>query len=470
MYKRMRNKVLIAVIMIVVMFSSGSMIKVYAEETQEESSLQQQMDYLGKLIEFVEHNYVNSVSEEDLVEGAYKGIFNALDPHSTYYTPEEYEKFQTSTSGVFGGTGIHITIRNEEIYIIAPIEDTPADRAGIKAGDIIISVDGTDVRDYSLEKAADMIRGEIGTSVQLGIKREGEQDILYFDLVREEIRISPVSSKVMEEDIGYIRISSFNSNTEENIQKVLENFDSQGIKDIIIDLRNNPGGLLDEVVEMSKHFIPQGSIVHIDKRDGKRTTHTSDLQQQKYKLAVLVDGGSASASEIFAGAVQDTGAGTIIGTQTFGKGTVQSVVPLTNGGSVKLTIARYLTPNERIIDGEGITPDIVVENVAWQQTYKDELAPIKGDRKPTVGVIGLDVLGTEQRLNLMEYNVGEIDGIFDTALEKAVSDFQVDSGLYPYGVLDFATQQNLREKFEEYMNQNDLDEQLQKAIEVLKNE
>lgn len=464
-----RNRIVVILLAIALLLPGSGIALADTGEDPEKTELQQQMEYLGKLIEFVEKYYVEPVDRQKLIEGAYKGIFNALDPHSTYYTPEEYQDFDISTSGVFGGTGIHITLRNGEIYVIAPIEDTPAYRAGIKAGDVIVSVDGIDVEGYSLEKVADMIRGEVGTRVQLGIKREGEKDILYFDLVREEIRVSPVSSKVLDEGIGYIRISSFNGNTEENIRKVLEKFDSQGIADIIVDLRNNPGGLLDEVVEVCKHFIPKGPIVHIEERDGSRTTYSSELEEQKYRLAVLVDGGSASASEIFAGAVQDRGVGFIVGTRTFGKGTVQSLIPLTNGGAVKLTIARYLTPNGRAIDGEGIRPDVEVENVYWQEIYGDELAPIKGDRKPSVGTIGLDVLGAEQRLSMMGYNVGQVDGIFDGALEAAVNRFQADTGLFPYGVLDFTTQATLQEKFAEYMSAHDPDEQLQKAIEVLKN-
>lgn len=468
MYEKLKIKALVVMVIVVLLFSGSSIVPAKAQEPEKQSELEFKMEYLGRIIKFVEQNYVDEIEEEKLVEGAYKGIFDALDIHSTYYTPEEYHDFETSTSGVFGGTGVHITMRDQEVYVISAIEGTPADRAGIKAGDIIVSVDDTDIKGYSLEKVADMIRGDIGTRVKLGVKREGEKDILYFDLVREEIKVSPVSSRVLEEGVGYLRISSFNGNTEENVQKALKEFDEQGVKGIIVDLRNNPGGLLDEVEKVAQHFVPQGPIVHIQKRNGERTTYTSDLREQKYRLVVLVDGGSASASEIFAGAVQDTKVGTIVGTQTFGKGTVQSIIPLTNGGAMKLTIAKYLTPNGRVIDGEGIIPDVVVDNLSWAEKLSDELAPIKGDRKPSVGIVGLDVLGAEQRLNALGYQVGEVDGIFDQALEKAVASFQADSGLYPYGVLDFTTQKRLQEKFVELMEQEEVDEQLQKAIEILK--
>jgi carboxyl-terminal processing protease len=209
-------------------------------------------------------------------------------------------------------------------------------------------------------------------------------------------------------------------------------------------------------------------VVHIDRRTAPRQTLNSDLENPKYNLAVLVNGGSASASEIVAGAVQDTGAGTLIGTQTFGKGTVQQVLPLKNGSRIKLTIAKYLTPNDRVIDGVGITPDIVVENPAPEGKYGQDLAPVKGDRKLSVNMVGLDVLGAEQRLDEMGYGPGEVDGVFDTALEQAVARFQSDTGLYPYGVLDFTTQKRLLAEHRLYIEKNTPDLQLEKAVEILK--
>ncbi len=467
-----RIKTAVSLVLILSMFLTVAICvpRVLAEGKEDQASnLLEELEFLQLVIEFVKANYVEEVDIQTLIDGAYKGVFEQLDPYSVYYTKEEYEDFDTQVNGTYEGIGIHITIRDDLVTVIAPIEGSPADKAGLKPGDKIIYVDDIDVRDYTLDQAASLMRGEPGTEVRLGIMREGEPGLLYFQIVRDRIEINTVKYEILEDNIGYIRITDFNEHVSKNVEDALEELDAKGITDIIIDLRNNPGGLLDEVVEIAENFIPEGPIVHIDRRNGERETHNSRLKELKYNLAVLVNEGSASASEIFAGAVQDTGAGVIIGTRTFGKGTVQTVLHLKNGGALKMTIARYLTPNERVIDGEGLTPDIIVENPYPAERYLDELAPIKGNRKPSRTVIGLDVLGAEQRLDVMGYEVGEVDGVFDGMLEEAVKQFQADNGLYSYGVLDLATQEKLQERFDEYIKQDDVDEQLQKAVEVLMN-
>ena len=257
--------------------------------------------------------------------------------------------------------------------MVTLLEGSPAESAGMKSADIIVSVDGEPIKGLFTDEVVDLITGEEGTKVKIGVKRSGKTTPIYFNIPREEIKINPVSHKILKGDIGYINISQFNDNTYEKLLPVLKEFDNKNISNIIIDLRDNPGGLLDEVVKVSKKFIPKGPIVHIKYRDKIEETHYSKLPKAKYKLAVLVNENSASASEIFAGAVQDTKVGTIIGVTTYGKGTVQQILPLPNGDGMKLTIAEYLTPKKRSINGKGVVPDIEVETNPLDLTKDPQL-------------------------------------------------------------------------------------------------
>ncbi len=436
-----------------------------------EKTLDEQIDFLKLLIEAANGLYYEEVDIQDLIDGAYKGVFDKLDPYSVYYTDDEYEDFDAEVTGTFGGIGVQIAVRDGFITVIAPLDGTPAYKAGIKTGDRVVEVDGADVRDVSIDKVASMMRGKPGTKIKLGIIREGYPSVMEFELTRGIIEVNPVTYEIIEEDIGYIRLSEFNEHAAEHVDEALEYFDAHGIEDIILDLRNNPGGIIGQCVDVAGRFMLKGPVVHIARRDAPWQTLQSGVEEQKYNLAVLVNGGSASASEIVAGAVQDTSAGVIIGTKTFGKGTVQQLLPLKdNNGFLKLTIARYMTPWGRNIDGEGITPDIIIEELEPTGKYADDvLAPIKGDRKLSPGMVGLDVLGAEQRLDTMGYETGEVDGVFDGMLQQAVMDFQADMGLYAYGVLDFTTQKRLLTEYEIFIEESVSDVQLQKAVEVLKN-
>lgn len=436
----------------------------------EEKSLDEQINLLKLLIQATDGLYYKDVDIQDLIDGAYKGVFDRLDPYSVYYTDKEYEEFEVDVVGTFGGVGLQIAVRDGFVTVIAPLEDTPAYRAGMKTGDRVVSIDDTDVRDISIDKVASMMRGEPGTKVRIGVLREGHTSAIEFDLTRAIIEVNPVTYEVLEGDIGYIKLIEFNEHAAEHVDEALQHFDGLGIMKIILDLRNNPGGMIDQSVEVAGMFVPEGPIVHIERRNLPRQTMKSGVKEQKYDLAVLINGGSASASEIVAGAVQDTGAGTLIGTKTFGKGTVQQIFGFADSGRVKLTIAKYLTPEGRAIDGEGITPDMTVEQADLKGKYGEDLAPVSGKRKPLRNDVGLDVLGMEQRLDTMGYNAGEIDGVFDAALEQAVKEFQSDMGLYPYGVLDIVTQQRVLTEYELYLEENTPDVQLQKAVEVLKSE
>ncbi len=433
-------------------------------------SLDEQIDFLKLLIKAANDLYYEDVDIQDLIEGAYKGVFDKLDPYSVYYTDSEYEDFDAEVTGTFGGIGVQIALRDGFITVIAPLDGTPAHKAGIKTGDRVITVDDTDVRDVSIDKVANMMRGKPGTDVKIGVLRDGKPSIIEFELTRGIIEVNPVSYEILEDNIGYIRLSEFNEHAAEHVDEALEHFDGQGIRDVVLDLRNNPGGIIGQCVDVAGKFMLRGPVVHIARRDAKWETLQSGTEEQKYNLAVLVNGGSASASEIVAGAVQDTSAGIIVGTKTFGKGTVQQLLPLKDSnGFLKLTIARYMTPWGRDIDGEGITPDVIVEELSPRGKYDDdELASIKGDRKLSTGMVGLDVLGAQQRLDTMGYEIGDGDGVFDWTLEQAIRKFQSDTGLYPYGKLDFTTQERLLTEYEIYLEESVPDVQLTKAIEVLK--
>ncbi len=330
---------------------------------QEEINLQQELEFLGNMLKYIRANYAYEVTEDQLIEGAMKGLFLHLDDYSNYYTEEEFEELNGAVTGEFGGIGLHITEKNGYITVMTPIIGTPGFKAGIEPEDIIISVNDIDIKGFTSNKAADLMRGEPGTEVKLGIVREGETKVLYFDIIREMIIVNPVEYEILKSKIGYIKIKEFNNHTLENILIALNEFNINKVEKIIFDLRNNPGGSLNEVINVLRFLVPRGPLVHIKYSDGEVKSYYSYNDDEIFKIAVLVNKGSASASEIFAGAIQDRGIGTIIGTTTFGKGTVQSIIPLINGGAMKLTTAEYLTANENPVNKIGIKPDIEVENI-----------------------------------------------------------------------------------------------------------
>lgn len=311
-------------------------------------------------LQLVKSKYVEEVPVDTLVAGAIKGMVGSLnDPHSIYMDPKMYKEFMIETEGSFGGVGIVVGMKDKVLLVVSPIEGTPGDKAGIKSGDQIIKIDGEDTKDMLLDAAVNKIRGPEGSQVVLTIRR-GNEEVRDYTLTRSNIQIKTVGGKLLPDNIGYIRISMFNENTGSDFLQKYQELEQQGMKAVILDLRDNPGGLLQECVKVAAKFVPKGPVVSVVDRSGQRETHTSDLAAVKYPVVVLVNGGSASASEIVAGAIQDTQAGTLVGTKTYGKGSVQTLMRL-NGGAVKLTIAKYLTPNDRSINGIGIEPDIKVE-------------------------------------------------------------------------------------------------------------
>lgn len=315
---------------------------------------------LMRAVEVVRSRYIEEVPVETLMNGAIKGMINSLnDPYSIYMDAKMYKEFRMETEGTFSGVGIVISVKEKQLTVVAPIEGTPGEKAGIRSGDQIMKIDGKDTKELALDEAVSKIRGKEGTDVVLTLRR-GEM-MKDYTLTRANIQIKTVSGKLLPDKIAVIRLSMFNEQTAGDFAKQYEALEAQGMKALILDLRDNPGGLLDSSVRVSGKLVPKGPVVSVVTRDGQTETHKSSLEAVKYPLAVLVNGGSASASEIVAGAVQDTGAGTLIGTKTFGKGSVQSILKLGNDTAIKLTIAKYATPKNRFINGIGITPDLVVE-------------------------------------------------------------------------------------------------------------
>lgn len=315
---------------------------------------------LFRVIQLVKSRYVDDVSVDTLMNGAIKGVISSLgDPHSVYMDPKMYKEFMIETEGSFGGVGIVVGVKDKVLTVVSPIEGTPGDKAGIKSGDQIVKIDGQDTKDLALDEAVNKIRGPEGTQVTLTIRRN--QETKDYILTRSNIQIKTVTGKILQDNIGYIRISMFNENTGNDFIRKYQELEKQGMKALVLDLRDNPGGLLEESAKVAGMLVPKGPIVSVVQRNGQRDTKYSSLEEVKYPLVVLVNGGSASAAEIVSGAVQDTGAGTLVGTKTYGKGSVQTIIQLDSGTAIKLTIAKYLTPKDRSINGVGIEPDIRVD-------------------------------------------------------------------------------------------------------------
>jgi carboxyl-terminal processing protease len=327
-----------------------------------------QLNLFGDVFDRVRSDYVEQPNDEKLIESAINGMLSALDPHSSYMNAKNFQEMQVQTQGKFGGLGIEVTMENGVVKVVSPIDDTPAARGGIMANDLIIKLDGDDVQGLTLNEAVDKMRGKINTPITLTILREGKEP---FDvkLVRDEIKVKSVKSSLEgpDKDIGYIRISSFTEQTQEGLEAAISSIKKQTgskLKGYIIDLRNDPGGLLDQAISVSDTFLDRGEIVSTRGRHADETqrfnAQRGDLADGK-SVVVLINGGSASASEIVAGALQDHKRATVIGTRSFGKGSVQTIVPLGSQGALRLTTARYYTPSGRSIQARGIDPDTVIE-------------------------------------------------------------------------------------------------------------
>ncbi len=331
-----------------------------------DSAAYRSLENFANILAIVQRNYVEDVETEKLVDGAIKGMLESLDPHSGYLTEESYRTLQTETEGRFGGLGVEITVRNGLLTVVSPIEDTPAARAGLQPGDQIVGIDDEATEDMTLTEAVKRLRGPKDSSVKLLIRRKGQDKLLTFTLVRAVIEISSVRAAVLEPGFLYMRIAQFQDRTSNNLIEAMAKHQSEAgsYKGVVLDLRNNPGGLLNQAIGVADLFLDSGLIVYTEGRvseNKQKFSATRDGSRTDFPVVVLVNGGSASASEIVAGALQDHKRALILGTQTFGKGSVQTILPLDDRSALRLTTARYFTPKGRSIHEVGIKPDIVMD-------------------------------------------------------------------------------------------------------------
>lgn len=352
--------ILISLLLVAVLFFHGNRGLVKADT----NDIYRNIEVFTEVLRQIEDNYVEPQDPQKLIYGAIKGMVQSLDPHSSFMTKDEHQELMIETKGSFSGVGIEISMRDDILTVVSPIEGTPAYDAGIMAGDQIIKIDDKSTRDMTLTDAVKNIRGKKGTSVKLTIMREGEEKPLEFSIVRDVIPLRSVRSLMLTPEIAYLRVSNFQSKTAKDVAAALKQLEKgRTLKGLILDLRNNPGGLLSQAIDVSDIFLDSGIIVSTKGRNSSQDMQVSAKKndtEQNYPIVVLVNGGSASASEIVAGALQDNKRALILGTKTFGKGSVQTILPLSDGSGLRLTTARYYTPSGKSIQASGITPDIEV--------------------------------------------------------------------------------------------------------------
>jgi carboxyl-terminal processing protease len=330
-------------------------------------NIYKKIDLFGEVLEKINKEYVDEVDQSRSMDAAINGLLQSLDPYSAYMTPESFEGMQTETSGEFGGLGIEVSMEAGVVKVISPIDNTPASKAGLKAGDYIVKINNVQVQGKSLMEAVDLMRGPVGSSIEITVRRRGVKKALIFDITREVIQVQSVKSELIDNNIGYIRLTSFNENSSDQIKEKIKKLNKiKDLKGYILDLRNNPGGLLSQAIKISDFFLENGEIVSTKSRkvseNRKWFAKKGDLTKGK-ALIVLINYGSASASEIVAGALKDHKRAIILGENSYGKGSVQSIIPLKNRGAIRLTIAKYYLPSGKSISEVGVTPDIeVVEN------------------------------------------------------------------------------------------------------------
>lgn len=386
---------------------------------------------LDSLLNFIEATHVNPPDPMTLLRSAIDGMFRGLeDPHSAYLSKAELDSLDNQLSGQLIGIGVRIELRDGLVTVIAPLPNSPAERAGIRADDHIVAVNGVNLEGKSLSEASALIRGEVGSPVTITVKRGAKT----FDLtlIREVIKISAVTGYLLDSKTAYIRISEFSDGVAAEFASLISKYQVLGVDGVILDLRNNPGGLLSEGVGIISELMPDEYpiAVFMDTRDETIpiTVAGRSIQTPNFKLVILVDGGSASAAELVAGSLQDTGAATIVGERTYGKGTVQQIYRLANGDGVKLTIGRYRTAGGKSIDGVGVTPDVIVS------TPEQAKHVLIAQRSMTKGLVGLDVLQLEESLSMLGYNPGLVDGVYDDCTAAAVAMVQGNHDLPATGI------------------------------------
>lgn len=460
-----KKRISVLLVLCITVFAFGTVSAAEPEEQYTDTAAAEQFAYMEEVADYLStwarykatnkeslyHGALKAVMENhpELYEEAMKGMLDSIDENSNYFNPVETEDFFTkAVTGSVTGIGVNVSLMDGRLVVSAPIPDTPAAKAGIRAGDVLVSADGVVFDDMPMDEALSYVRGEVGTEVEVGVRRSGVEHVIYFRMTREKIIDNPVSFRVYEDGekkAMYIRLYSFNEYASEKVREALDEADKQNITDIIIDVRDNGGGVLEEAVKIAGNFVPKDGIITVEDHKAEifNKTYRSALKEQKYDLVMLINGNSASASEVLTAAVSENGVAKVVGEKSFGKGTVQSLVELNNGDSMKYTMAYYLTPNGNNIHKKGIEPDSVVLN---------EEIPYDGSAIPAFtmtqiyaeGDIGADIRTAKEILQLFGLYMGEIDEVFDANLKSAVAVFQSMSGVYSYGVLDKTTQVLLR--------------------------
>jgi len=356
---------------------------VLAADAQQQQATYKNLEIFANILSLLEKNHVEPISPEDVIQGAIKGMLSSLDPHSSYLKPENFKDLQIETQGNFSGIGIEITMKDGVLIVVSPIEGTPAYEQGIKAGDKIIKIGDQFTKDMDLMDAVNQLRGPKGTQVNISVHREGWKDMKEMTITRDVIPLHSVKSRILEPGFAYVRVTNFQAKTTKDVSDAIKAFEEQGeVKGLVLDLRNNPGGLLDQAVKLSDLFLDEGLIVSTI---GRAPNQNSEYKAHKsgpeyhFPIVVLVNEGSASASEIVAGALQDHGRAVILGEQTFGKGSVQTVIPMPNGAGLRLTTARYYTPKGTSIQAKGITPDVILP---LRETEEKEPSEGNGAKRP----------------------------------------------------------------------------------------
>ena len=336
----------------------------FEKSFSENTDIYKKIDLFGEVLDKISKEYVDEVDQSKSMDAAINGLLQSLDPYSAYMTPESFEGMQTETSGKFGGLGIEVGMESGVVKVITPIDNTPASKAGLKAGDYIVKIDGVQVQGKSLMDAVDLMRGLVGSSIEITVRRRGVKKALIFNITREIIQVQSVKSELIDNNIGYIRLTSFNENSSDQIKEKVKKLNkNKNLKGYILDLRNNPGGLLSQAIKISDFFLENGEIVSTKSRQASENrkwfAKKGDLTNGK-TLIILINYGSASASEIVAGALKDHKRAILVGENSYGKGSVQSIIPLKNRGAIRLTIAKYYLPSGKSISKVGVTPDIEV--------------------------------------------------------------------------------------------------------------
>ncbi|MDR3295757.1 MAG: S41 family peptidase [Clostridiales Family XIII bacterium] len=441
---------------------------------QEDAWLNSQLDLLKEYLSVIQETYKDEVDYETLMKGAFAGAIDILgDPYSVYYTQEgEAESFFSAATGSFFGVGIAMEFADGAVRVVSVLPDTPAAKAGVRDGDVIREVDGVSMDGKNTLDVAAAMQGKEGTAVKVTVERAGEE--ISFTLIRALISLQSVEGALLEDGIGYIRIANFDEDSDEEFKQVRKNLLDEGAKSFILDVRDNPGGLVDTATNIAEMLMPAGPIVHFMHKE--RIIETFAASGAGYVAAptvLLTNGGSASASEILAGALQDSGSATLVGTTTYGKGVGQYLIDFPDGSTAKLSAFYFITPDKHTVNEVGIQPDYVVPGLTVEDSvellvqYKD-FAPMSEEAKPAIGDVGLNVFGAQQRLSFLGYTAA-VSGSMDQATSDAVKKFQKENGLYAYGVLDYGTMAKLDEACLQYAIEamDGADLQLEKAVELL---